>query len=78
MNMKTKFNKSKIMRLAYHLMRVEGYTRSQALTLAWSKARRDDFYLIIEVRKPQNIECKMTLSYASINNYYANGAYSGD
>lgn len=78
MNMKTKFNKSKIMRLAHHLMRVEGYSRSIALTLAWNKAKRDDFYLIIGVRKPQNIECKMTMSYAFINNYYGNGAYSGD
>lgn len=54
--MQTRYNKSKIMRLAHHLMKYEGYTRSQALTLAWSKARRSEFYLIIEVIKPCNIQ----------------------
>lgn len=50
--MKTRYNKSKIMKEANRLMKYEGYTRSQALTLAWSKARRSEFYLIIEVLKP--------------------------
>ncbi|PXV62080.1 hypothetical protein CLV62_12233 [Dysgonomonas alginatilytica] len=76
--MKTRYNKSKIMRLAHHLMKYEGYTRSQALTLAWSKARRSDFYLIIEIVKPCNIEKEINMSYESINSYYGNGAYSGD
>jgi len=53
--MKTTYNKSKIFKLAHHLRRTEELSMSQALKLAWSKARRDDFYLIIEVRKPRRL-----------------------
>jgi len=53
--MKAKFNKSKIMKLAHHMMKHEGFSKSDALFLAWSKARRDDFYLIIEVRKTKRL-----------------------
>lgn len=74
----TRYNKSKIMKLAHHMVKYEGFTMSQSLTLAWSKARRDEFYMIIEVRKPRNIERNMTMSETSVNRYYSNGAYSGD
>lgn len=73
-----RFNKSKIMREANRLMRVEGYSRSAALTLAWSKARRNDFYWIIEVRKPRNIIKTFSMSEAAAEIYYSNGAYSND
>lgn len=73
-----KHNKSKIMKLAHHMKKHEGYTMSQALTLAWDKARRSEFYLIIEVHKPRNIKSKTTMSYESVNSYYSNRAYSGD
>lgn len=77
--MNTKYNKSKIMKLAHHLRKYEGFTMSQALTLAWSRARRNEFYMIIEVLKPirnTNIDFM-----AGAANYYASkasGAYTGD
>ncbi|NDV93481.1 hypothetical protein D0T84_00925 [Dysgonomonas sp. 521] len=73
-----RYNKSKIMRLAHHLRKHEGFTMSQALTLAWSKARRDKFYMVIEVLKPQRVSSPTVMSQYQIDSYYANGAYSGD
>lgn len=79
-----KFDKSKIMREANRLMRVEGYNRSVALTLAWDKARRSEYYMIIEVRKPNraaeegSIMAEMNLLRDSLINYYANNTYNGD
>lgn len=78
--MKT-YNKSKIMKLAHHLVKNDDLTMSQALTLAWSKARRDEFYLIIETRKPKRrttIGYEMNLLAESLINYYANNRYNGD
>lgn len=74
----TKYNKSKIMKLAHHLRKYEGYTMSQALTLAWSKARRDEFYLIVEVRKLKGTTAQMYMSAESASTYYSSGVYSGD
>lgn len=75
--MKTRYNKSKIMKEAHRLMRVEGYTRSQALTLAWDKAKRSEYYLIIEVREPKR-KVNMNVLANNLTNYYANNTYSGD
>lgn len=77
-NMNTKYSKSKIMKLAHHLRKYEGYTMSQALTLAWSRARRNEFYLIVEVRKPKGTTTPMYMSAESVSTYYSSGAYSGD
>lgn len=74
----TKYNKSKIMKLAHHLRKYEGYTMSQALTLAWSKARRDEFYLIVEVQKPKETTAPMYMSVQSASTYYSSGVFSGD
>lgn len=76
--MDTKYNKSKIMKLAHHLRKYEGYTMSQALMLAWSKAKRDEFYMIIEKRKPARVNTPMYMSAKSVSTYYRSGAYSGD
>lgn len=76
--MNTKYNKSKIMKLAHHIRKYEGYTMSQALTLAWSRARQDEFYLIVEVRKPQRATTSMYMSTKSVSTYYSSGVYSGD
>ena len=80
-----KFDKSKIMRLAHQLKNREGYTMSQALTIAWSNARRDDFYLIIEVRKRKrysgekgSIMHDMDAMAESLSNYYKYNTYNGD
>lgn len=76
--MKTRYNLSKIMKLAHHMMKYEGFNRSDALKLAWDKAKRSEFYLIIEVRKP-SINFNYDMSGAA--NYYASkqsGAYTGD
>lgn len=66
------------MKLAHHYRKYEGFTMSQALRLAWDKAKRSEFYLIIEVRKPiANFNYDMSGSA----NYYASkqsGAYTGD
>lgn len=75
--MKTRYNKSKIMKEANRLMRVEGYTRSEALTLAWDAAKRSEYYLIIEVRQPKRAMNMNTLAN-SLSDYYANNAYNGD
>jgi len=55
-------------------------TMSQALTLAWSKARRDEFYMIVEVRKPKNttIGFEMNMLANDLINFYANNTYNGD
>lgn len=74
----TKYNKSKIMKLAHHLRKYESYTMSQALILAWSKARRDEFYLIVEVRKPKGTNSPMYMSAETVSTYYSSGVYSGD
>lgn len=77
--MKTRYNLSKIMKEAHRLMRVEGYTRSQALTLAWDKAKRSEFYLIIE--RPQvnrSFEYNVASHADSLINYYANNRYTMD
>ncbi len=81
--MNTKYNKSKIMKLAHHLRKYEGYTMSQALTIAWSKARRDEFYLIVEVRKPKGIYTQEMRNAnwnktGGIYDYYQSGRYNGD
>lgn len=75
--MKTRYNKSKIMKEANRLMKVEGFTRSQALTLAWDKAKRSEYYLIIEVRQPKRT-MNMNALANNLTNYYANNAYNGD
>ncbi len=81
----TTYNKSKIMKLAHHMRKHEGLTMSQALTLAWSKARRDEFYQIYEVRKPQpynasegSIMHDMNLLAESLTAYYRDNTYNGD
>jgi len=78
--MKT-YNKSKIMKLAHKLRKNEDLTMSDALTLAWSKARRDEFYMIIEVRKPRRettIGFEMNMLADTLINYYADNRYNGD
>ena len=74
------YNKSKIMKLAHHMRKHEGFTMSQALTLAWSKAKRDEFYMIIVTRKPvRRIHSVEIMIGAS--EYYASkvsGVYTGD
>lgn len=77
--MKT-YNKSKIMKEAHRMVRVEGLTISQALKLAWSKARRSEYYQIAKVRKPKSttIGFEMNLLANSLINYYANNRYNGD
>lgn len=80
------YNKSKIMREAHRLVKVESFTMSQALTLAWSKARKNEFYQIIEVRKPKrytgskegSIMFDMNVLASSLSSYYANNTYNGD
>lgn len=83
--MKT-YNKSKIMKLAHHMVKFDGLTMSQALTLAWSKARRNEFYMIVEVHKLKrytnakngSIMFDMNMLADSLTSYYANNAYNGD
>jgi phage gpG-like protein len=81
----TRYNKSKIFKLAHHMVKYEELTMSQALTLAWSKARRDDFYQIIEVRKPRRYDANegsimhdMNLLAESLTRYYRDNTYNGD
>ncbi|MBK5722380.1 hypothetical protein JGH11_16005 [Dysgonomonas sp. Marseille-P4677] len=78
--MKTTYNRSKIMKLANKLRKDEELSMSQALTLAWSKARRDEFYLVYEVRKAKrgSIMHDMNMLAESLTNYYANNTYNGD
>lgn len=78
-----KFDKSKIMKLAHHLRKSEDFTMSQALTLAWSKAHRDEFYMIIEVRKPKGTYTNEMRNRdwnraGGIFEYYQSGSYNGD
>lgn len=73
-----RYNLSKIMKLAHFLRKTEGYTMSIALKLAWSKAKRDEHYLIIEVRKRNKINRNTLLNSTQIDTYYRSGAYSGD
>ena len=75
--MKT-YNKSKIMREANRMMKYEGFSRSVALSLAWSKAKRNDFYWDYEVVKPSSIMFDMNRIADSLINYYANNRYNGD
>ncbi|WP_157257521.1 hypothetical protein [Dysgonomonas macrotermitis] len=67
------------MKEAHRLMRVEGYTRSQALTLAWDKARRSEFYLIIVKREVASDYVYDENNFANtlINDYSTYG-YKGD
>lgn len=79
----TRYNKSKIMKLAHHLRKYEDYTMSQALTLAWSKAKRDtdNIYRVFEVRKSakrNSILFGMNQLANSLNVFYGSGAYTGD
>ena len=78
--MRTRFDKSKIMKLAHHMVKSEGLTMSQALTLAWSKARRSEYYLIVEkvACKEGSIMFDMNMLANSLNDYYANYRYNGD
>lgn len=84
--MKATYNKSKIMKLAHHMRKNEGLAMSQALTLAWSQAKRDEFYMIIEVRKPKrykdakngSIMLDMNVLADSLTRYYENNTYNGD
>jgi len=74
----TRYNKSKMMKLAHHMRKSEGLTMSQSLTLAWSKAKRSEYYLIVEVRKPIISNRNITMSQAQVDICYTSGAYSGD
>lgn len=77
--MKTTYNRSKIMKLANHYVKYEGYTRSQALTIAWGKARRSEFYWIVEKREVNtSIGFEINMLADSLINYYANNRYNGD
>lgn len=80
--MKTRFDKSKIMKLAHQLMKREGYNRSLALSLAWDRAKRSDFYLIVTVSEPNNakIDYSNPVVQQSLIDYYnrPTGSYYGD
>lgn len=78
--MKTRFDKSKIMKLAHHLIKKDGFDKSTALKLAWSKAKRSEYYLIIERLEPKadSIIFDMTMLANSLSNYYSNYRYNGD
>lgn len=78
--MKTRIDKSKLMREANRLVKYEGYSRSVALTLAWSNAKRSEFYQIFEKveYKETSIMYDMNRLADSLNNYYANYRYNGD
>ena len=71
------------MKLAHHMKKHEGYTMSEALTLAWDKAKRCEFYWIVEKRATNN-SVKMDYNRPSyqrmMSDYYSrgNGAYYGD
>jgi hypothetical protein len=75
-----KYNKSRIMQLANHKRKHDNLTMSQALTLAWIEARRNEYYQVIEVRKSRrtSIGFEMNLLADSLRNYYANNTYNGD
>lgn len=82
-NIMIRYNKSKIMKLAQKLRKQDNLTMSQALTLAWSKARRDtdNIYRKFEVRKPakrNSIQFDMNQLANSLNAFYSSGAYTGD
>lgn len=77
--MKTRYNKRKIMRLANHYVKFEGYSRSLALKLAWKEAKRSEFYLIIEKPKVnRSFDYDMNNYSNSLISYYANNTYNGD
>lgn len=80
--MKTRYDKSKIMKLAHQLMKRDGYSRSLALTLAWDRARRSEFYWIVTVSKPNNtkIDYNNPVVQQSLVDYYnrPSGSYYGD
>lgn len=78
----TRFNKSKIMKLAHHRRKEYGCTLSQALKMAWAEARRSEFYLIIvkqpKVAREESIGDIMSGMADSLINYYRNNTYNGD
>ena len=79
----TRYNKSKIMKLAHKMRKNDDLTMSQALTLAWSKARRDtdNMYKVFDVRKPAkrgSIQFDMNQLANSLNAFYGSGHYTGD
>lgn len=77
--MSAKYNKSKIMKLAHHLRKYEGYTMSQALKMAWSQAKRSEFYIIVEKSNVSRSFGYDVNNYAdSLIDYYANRCYTGD
>lgn len=80
--MKATCNKSKIMKLAHHYVKYDGYTMSQALKLAWVEAKRSEFYVIIEtpkrVQREESIADIMSSMADSLISYYANNMYNGD
>lgn len=81
--MKTIYNKSRIMKEANRMIRVEGLSRSIALTLAWDKARRSEFYLIVvkkEADRGAKVDSDCPIYQQSMIDYYnrGSGAYYGD
>lgn len=77
--MKT-YNKSRIMKEAHRMMRVEGLSRSVALTLACDKARRSEYYWTLpnkvvrpRIQRVVSVEMQNTLI-----SYYANNSYNMD
>lgn len=76
-----KYDKSKIMKLAHHMRKYEGYSKSAALTLAWDEARRNEHYWIIIKRNTGN-NARVDRTSATYQNmmssYYANHTYNGD
>lgn len=79
--MKTRFDKSKIIKFAHHMRKYEGSDMSTALTLVWDKPRRSDFYLIVEVSKPKNVKIgySNTVMQQSLIDFYSRSdAYCGD
>lgn len=78
--MKATYNKSKIMKLAHHMRKYDGYDMSTALKLAWIKAKQSEFYKIcpkVEAKRG-SIMFDMNMLANSLNNYYANNTYNGD
>lgn len=80
--MKKIFNKSEIMKLAHNLMKRKGFNRSLALKMAWTEAKRNEFYWIIPVSKPKDIMINYSnpVVQQSLVDYYnrLSGSYCGD
>lgn len=66
------------MKLAHHYMRVDGLNKSQALKLAWSEAKRSEFYIIVKRVEVKNTTFNLNSVANTVSNYYANNAYNGD